>query len=295
LRDKPTPTSVKALIEEEIINLIHPQREGKTDYRITHCRSALLFGPPGTSKTSLVRSLATKIGWPLVELNPSDFLRDGLENIYSQANDIFNDLRDLWKTVVFFDEMDALAQKRAEGIDVTRQFLTTSMLPKLSMLHDEARVLFFMATNHQRNFDDAIKRPGRFDLLICMAPPSWIQKTERLDRFWSGEKGNGDVPFVREILTKWVPANHRLVETLDLFTFGEFKSFLESVRNGDSLRHAIGGMSESDFLKKVEEWGENHILLRTPKAEPLTPGEISLREEYEFDKQSSAKQCTNGL
>jgi SpoVK/Ycf46/Vps4 family AAA+-type ATPase len=39
------------------------------------------------------------------------------------------------------------------------------MLPKLSMLHDEGQVLFFMATNHQRNFDEAIKSPGRFDVI----------------------------------------------------------------------------------------------------------------------------------
>ena len=98
-----------------------------------HRRSALLFGPPGTAKSSLVRAIAKKVGWPLVELNPSDFLKEGLPRICtSQANDIFKDLKDLSRTVVFFDEMDALAQKREEGIDVTRQFLTTSMLPKLS-------------------------------------------------------------------------------------------------------------------------------------------------------------------
>jgi SpoVK/Ycf46/Vps4 family AAA+-type ATPase len=180
------------LIEREILDRIETQGiDAQHRKKIDHRRSVLLFGPPGTSKTSLVRAIAEKIGWPLVELNPSDFLKEGLENIYSQANKIFEDLKNLWRTVVFFDEMDALAQKREEGIDVTRQFLTTSMLPKLSMLHDEARVLFFMATNHQRNFDEAIKRPGRFDLLICMAPPLWIEKIKELEKFWTGTKVEG--------------------------------------------------------------------------------------------------------
>jgi hypothetical protein len=133
-------TTVKTLVQEQILNPI------ENDKRIGERRSALLFGPPGTAKTSLVRAIAQKIDWPLVELNPSDFLKNGLENIYSQADSIFNDLNDLWHSVVFFDEMDALARKRAPGLDVFRQFLTTSMLPKLSRLHDDARVLFFMAT-----------------------------------------------------------------------------------------------------------------------------------------------------
>jgi len=119
-------TTVKKLIQREIIDHIKEQGiDVPHGQKMDHRRSALLFGPPGTAKSSLVRAIAKKIGWPLVELNPSDFLKEGLENIYSQANDIFKDLKDLSRTVVFFDEMDALAQKREEGIDVTRQFLTT--------------------------------------------------------------------------------------------------------------------------------------------------------------------------
>ena len=64
-----------------------------------------------------MRAIAKKVGWPLVELNPSDFLKEGLENIYSQANDIFKDLKDLSRTVVFFDEMDALAQRKERAVD----------------------------------------------------------------------------------------------------------------------------------------------------------------------------------
>src|SRR5439155_8175130 len=68
------------------------------------------------------------------------------------------------------------------------QFLTTSMLPKLAKLYDQGRVLFFMATNHQGEFDEAIKRPGRFGLLIHMGVPTWSEKLRRLDAFWVDEK-----------------------------------------------------------------------------------------------------------
>jgi SpoVK/Ycf46/Vps4 family AAA+-type ATPase len=293
MRDEEQETTAKDLIQREIVGHIEVQGHDLLGRKkITGRRSGLLFGPPGTSKTSLVRAIAKKIGWPLVELNPSDFLKDGLENIYSQANEIFSDLKDLWQTVILFDEMDALAQKRAEGIDVTRQFLTTSMLPKLSMLHDESRVLFFMATNHQRQFDDAIKRPGRFDLLICMAPPLWSEKikTDSLRKFLPRSDSDDDVEFVRKALTKWVQPDDYLAQTLDLFTFGEFKSFLESLRKGDSSRVAIRDLNKTAFRNKVEEWGGNLIALRAWKAEDMTKGDLSLRDEYDLDKTVSVKQ-----
>src|SRR5437868_415600 len=104
-----------------------------------------------------------------------------------------------------FDEMDALAQRRVEHLDVTRQFLTTSMLPKFSTLHDHAQVLFFMATNHQHYFDDAIKRPGRFDLLICMGPSLWEEKLNGLGELWVGPGGsNEDIEVVKGKLSSWV-------------------------------------------------------------------------------------------
>jgi hypothetical protein len=283
-------TTVKTVIQREILNPIELNNSARGKIIDQRRRSALLFGPPGTAKTSLVRAIAKKIGWPLVELNPSHFLRDGLANIYSQADDIFNDLKDLSHTVVFFDEMDALAQRRGEGIDVTRQFLTTSMLPKLSMLHDESRVLFFMATNHQRNFDEAIKRPGRFDLLICMAPSLWEVKLEHLEEYWPGDIENDDLEVVSEQLKQWVPLEHKLARLLDLFTFGEFQSFLESISNREPLRTAITRMAEAEFREKVQEWGEEYIVLRDLKTEEKLKGELSLHDEFEADMDASRMQ-----
>jgi len=192
--------------------------------------------------------------------------------------------------VVFFDEMDALAQRRAEGIDVVRQFLTTSMLPKLTRLHDDARVIFFMATNHQRNFDDAIKRPGRFDLLICMGPPPWSEKLKHLEEFWPKGENKSGLDAVRKKLSGFVPDNHKLLPTLDLFTFSEFKSFLESIRRGARLKEAVELMQELEFIKKVEDWGEKRIALR-PQTEQTPTGELSLRDEYSLvDKDASLRQ-----
>jgi ATPase family protein associated with various cellular activities (AAA) len=149
-------------------------------------RSALLFGPPGTSKTSFAKAIAGRLTWALLIITPSEFLSMGLEQIYVRATEVFQDLMDLSGVVILFDEMDALAQTRGNAaLDVTRQLLTTSMLPKAD-LHDRARVIFFMATNHKKDLDPAITRPGRFDLLLCVGPPNWDRKLKGTSQVLKG-------------------------------------------------------------------------------------------------------------
>ena len=67
--------------------------------------------------------MSSKIGWPLIELNPSNFLGKGLEQIYQQVEDVFIDLHDVWEAVIFFDEMATLASKRTHTIDVTARII----------------------------------------------------------------------------------------------------------------------------------------------------------------------------
>jgi hypothetical protein len=147
-----------------------------------HARSAILFGPPGTSKTSLVRALADVIDWKYVEIHASHFVADGLALVQKTADTIFKQLLELDHAVVLFDEIDELVRERDMEKDAFGRFLTTSMLPKLAELWENRKILYFVATNHINYFDSAIIRSHRFDALILVSPPSFRSKIARLEK-----------------------------------------------------------------------------------------------------------------
>jgi SpoVK/Ycf46/Vps4 family AAA+-type ATPase len=259
-------TSIKRELEEQIIEPVVNEKNVLAGIkRIEGSKAVLLFGPPGTAKTKIVRTLARRIGWPFLEITPSDFLRDDLSGIYSRSTEIFEDLMDLSGCVVLLDEMDSLVQSRGkedgDRLDVTRELLTTSMLPKLAALHERARVLLFMNTNYQSTLDDAIKRPGRFDLLLFVGPPPWEAKLASLELWWK-QLPEAERSPVRTLLSNYAPAGSPVADMLDRFTLDETSSFLRALAGKQNQRASLETLSAQGFKGRVKEWSETYITLR---------------------------------
>ncbi len=147
----------------------------------------LLFGPPGTTKTTIARAVASGLGWPLVSLNPGIFIEQGMDKIEAQSTEIFDKLHNLSRAVVILDECDELFRKREPGSasDQTRgvaAFMTASMLPKVQDLHDRGRIVVFICTNFLDSIDPAMRRIGRVDHIIAVAPPDEHQRLATIKR-----------------------------------------------------------------------------------------------------------------
>jgi hypothetical protein len=297
------PNTVKKIIQGEIIDSL--KKQNRTDLRhesIAGRCSALMFGPPGTSKTTFARAVATQLGWPYIEINPSHFLSNGLEQIYVRTDEIFRDLMDLSGVVVLFDEMDALVESRSheqgeERLDAVRQLLTTSMLPKLAALRESARLIFFMATNHRRGLDQAITRSGRFDLLLCVGPPTWTAKLRNLGALYkiaAKDAAPKELRASKALLAGWVKARSSARRGLDRFTFAEVRTFIEyliRISKKTVLSTALKSMGKDQFLQHVEYWAAEKIALR----EQVTTADGArapnpLLEEYLADCKASALQ-----
>jgi hypothetical protein len=155
--------------------------------------SVLLFGPPGTAKTTLVKAVADGLRWPVVMLSPGNFIERGLEYIEAQARSVFDRLLELSRAVVLFDECDELFRERKPlaGTEQTRgitAFVTASMLPKLQELHDRGRVVFFICTNNFESMDSAVKRGGRIDHIIGVGPPDKEARRQILIQWLQGKR-----------------------------------------------------------------------------------------------------------
>jgi hypothetical protein len=150
--------------------------------------SVLLFGPPGTSKTTIVQAVADRLEWPLVFLSPGNFIKHGLEAIEAAAQSVFERLHALRQVVVIFDECDELFRNRSSSNTVGQArnisaFVTASMLPKLQELHDRGKVLFFVCTNHADMIDPAVLRGGRIDHRIGVGPPDQPARAAIIAKF----------------------------------------------------------------------------------------------------------------
>jgi len=150
--------------------------------------SLLLYGPPGTRKTSLVARLAEALGWPFIVLSPPWFLRKGgLEGFETSAAEIFDDLMRLRRVVVLFDECEDFFKARTPDQKLesrtTGAFITAGMLPRLQALRDRRWMVFVLATNSSlEQLDKASTRPGRFDYKYEMGHPTLKAQIEYIRR-----------------------------------------------------------------------------------------------------------------
>jgi AAA+ superfamily predicted ATPase len=140
----------------------------------------LLYGPPGTGKTSFAKLLAGALGWDLVQLSPSDFVRGGEAAVEEHAKAVFQALEQMSTAVVLFDEIDRLLLDRDAKAYNTQgdvfQFMTPGMLTKINDLGAKKRLIFIISTNYAERIDGAIKRSGRIDRQYLWLPPDAKQR-----------------------------------------------------------------------------------------------------------------------
>lgn len=125
--------------------------------------SMILFGPPGTAKTTICTSMASYLGWNFLTIDTASFLSDGLEQVASRMTYIFDRLKVLERTIILFDEIEEFCLDRENSLlSMESRLLTTAMLTQLNDLRRQQASIFIIATNRLRSFDAAVIRPGRF-------------------------------------------------------------------------------------------------------------------------------------
>lgn len=162
--------TLKEVIEERMVT---PLTAPPSTAAFGACYSAILFGPPGTAKTTICEALAKRMGWDFLVIDTSVFLADGLSNVASRIRYVFQRLQSLQNCVILFDEIEEFCLDReTPGLGMESRMLTTAMLTAINDLRRAENSVFFLATNRLRAFDSAITRPGRFDMQLFVGTPN---------------------------------------------------------------------------------------------------------------------------
>ena len=165
--------SVSGMREEKQIiagRVVAPLADPETASRVGVKAPAtvLLFGPPGTGKTTFAKAIAGRLGCPFIELLPSK-LESGDGSMSSELRTAMNDLLQLDHAVVFIDEFDEIASAREHN--PSTKGVVNELLKMIPAFRSAPGHLLVCATNFVADIDSAVLRPGRFDLVIPIGPP----------------------------------------------------------------------------------------------------------------------------
>jgi 26S proteasome regulatory subunit T3 len=163
----------------EAVELPLTQQELYKQIGIDPPRGVLLYGPPGTGKTMLVKAVANHTTASFIRVNGSEFVQKYLGEGPRMVRDVFRLARENSPSIVFIDEVDAIATKRFDaqtGADREVQRILLELLNQMDGFDQTSNVKVIMATNRADTLDPALLRPGRLDRKIEFPMPDRRQK-----------------------------------------------------------------------------------------------------------------------
>jgi cell division protease FtsH len=134
----------------------------------------LLVGSPGTGKTLLARAVAGEAGVPFFSATGSDFVEMYVGVGASRVRDLFKQAREMTPCLIFIDELDALGKARSShpmGDHQEREQTLNQLLSEMDGFDPKQGLIVMAATNRPEILDQALLRPGRFDVNILVDRP----------------------------------------------------------------------------------------------------------------------------
>jgi transitional endoplasmic reticulum ATPase len=161
---------VKAMREIVELPLKHP--ELFTRLGVDPHSGILLYGPPGCGKTLLAKVMASESEANMFLINGPEIMNKYYGETEAKLRDIFKEAKDNSPSIIFIDEIDAIAPKREEVYGDVEKRVVAQLLALMDGLNDRGNVIVLGATNRPDSVDPALRRPGRFDREFEISVPN---------------------------------------------------------------------------------------------------------------------------
>ena len=147
---------------------------------ITPPKGVLLHGPPGTGKTLIAKAVAHESGANFKVINGPEIMSKFYGESEQKLRETFDDAEKNAPTIIFIDELDSIAPKRAEVTGEVERRVVAQLLSLMDGLAGRGQVIVIGATNRVDDIDEALRRPGRFDREIEIGVPDQKGRLEIL-------------------------------------------------------------------------------------------------------------------
>ncbi len=134
-------------------------------------KGVLLYGPPGTGKTLLAKAVASETNAHFISISGPEIMSKFYGESEANIREIFKEAEQHSPSIIFIDEIDAIAPKREEVTGEVERRVVSQLLALMDGLETRGQVVVIGATNRPNAVDPALRRPGRFDREIEIGIP----------------------------------------------------------------------------------------------------------------------------
>lgn len=134
-------------------------------------KGVLIYGSPGTGKTLLAKAVANETESHFITINGPEIVSKFVGEAEERLRQIFQEAEENAPSIIFIDELDAIAPKREEVVGEVEKRIVAQMLALMDGLKGRGQVIVIGATNRPNAIDPALRRPGRFDREIEIGVP----------------------------------------------------------------------------------------------------------------------------
>jgi transitional endoplasmic reticulum ATPase len=209
-------------------------------------RGVLLYGPPGTGKTFVIRALAHEAGAAFFPVKGAELLDKYVGESERGVREVFSRARAAAPSIIFFDEIDALAPVRGRSTNNVTDSVVAALLTEMDGVTERGEVSVIGATNRRDLIDPALLRAGRFEIQIELGLPDVKARRALLEI--------SDVPFAPRV------DKDRMAEITEGMSMADLagtlrEAALAALREDTSARE----VRWEHILTSIERWQAAHL------------------------------------